>query len=471
MSRRRAGAIAIVVISVMAYFAFSKDIPFTSGYRVNAYFDDAANIRPKSPVRISGVNVGKVAKVERDDGSSVTKLVLDLDDQALPIHEDATAMIRFRTFLEGNPFVDLKPGSPSSPALREQGSIPVAQTGGPVQLDQLLAAVNRDARDGLGSIFTEIGTALDTAGTPEQNATQDPIVKELTGGEALNRALRYAPRGFKGGALIFDALVGYSDDDQLKILRGLRDFNKAFNDRETQLVPLIADFATTFDAFAADEAALQDSTRQFSRLIYKAEPALRNLNRMLPRLTTFATEITPNLKEIPATAEAADPWIDEVTALFAGDELGTTAKLSRATFASFAAASNESAKGTLPELNRLARCWSDVWQPTLLKEIPDGAASSGASNYKEFFYSLVGMAGESANFNANGPFLRIATGSAAAVRVPSGAGPGTLYGPAARPQIGVRPALPAKNPPIRDDVACYKNAQPNLAATAGSFGP
>src|SRR5689334_6378206 len=217
MSRRRAGAIALLVLAVLVYFAFSKDIPFTHGYRVNAYFANAANIKPKAPVRIAGVNVGKVKSVERQPGSSNTKLVLDLKKTALPIHTDATAKVRFRIFLEGNGFVDLKPGSPSAPEIKSGGTIPVAQTGGPVQLDQLLAAVNSDARKGLTSIFTEIGTALNTKGTPSENASQDSDVRDLTGAQALNRAMRYGPDGFRGGARLFDALIGYQTSDQQTI--------------------------------------------------------------------------------------------------------------------------------------------------------------------------------------------------------------------------------------------------------------
>ena len=121
----------------------------------------------------------------------------------------------------------------------------------------MLSSVNSDARKGLENVFTEIGTALNTKGTPEENKTQDDEVKDLTGAEALNRAFRYGPEGFKGGAKLFDALIGYNDDDQLTILRGFRDFNTAINDRETQIVPLIADFATTIGAFADDEVALR----------------------------------------------------------------------------------------------------------------------------------------------------------------------------------------------------------------------
>ncbi|MBJ7347458.1 MAG: hypothetical protein JHC87_02675, partial [Thermoleophilaceae bacterium] len=52
-------------------------------------------------------------------------------------------------FLEGNFFVDLEPGSPSSPVLESGDSLPASQTAGPVQFDQLLTSFNYDTRRGL----------------------------------------------------------------------------------------------------------------------------------------------------------------------------------------------------------------------------------------------------------------------------------------------------------------------------------
>ncbi|MGH2906934.1 MAG: MlaD family protein [Solirubrobacterales bacterium] len=463
MSRRRAGFIALVVLGVLVYFAFSKDIPFTHGYRVNAYFTNAANIKPKSPVRIAGVNVGKVAKVERDGNSPNTKLVLDLKKTALPIHTDATAKIRFRIFLEGNGFVDLKPGSPSAPEIKDGGTIPIAQTAGPVQLDQLLAAVNSDARKGLTSIFTEIGTALNTKGTPAENKTQDADVRDLTGAQALNKAMRYGPDGFRGGARLFDALIGYETSDQQTILKGFRDFNGAINDRETQLVPLIADFATTIGAFADDEQALAASTKQFSRLAIESEPTLRQLNNLLPALTTWSNEIAPNLDQIPATVRSAYPWIAQNTALLAPAELGKTASLAQPTIENFAKVQGDSLN-LFPELNDIAKCWNHNWFPTLNTPLSDGANSTGVANYKEFWYALVGFNSEAQNFNQNGPSLRISSGSAAVVKTPST----LLYGNAALPQTGTNPVVPGSNPPVKDSTACYKNQPPNMAPTPGS---
>ena len=54
-------AILFLILLVIAlYFGFTKHIPFKHGYRLNATFASALNIKGKSPVRIAGVNVGKV---------------------------------------------------------------------------------------------------------------------------------------------------------------------------------------------------------------------------------------------------------------------------------------------------------------------------------------------------------------------------------------------------------------------------
>ncbi|MBI4896948.1 MAG: MCE family protein [Actinobacteria bacterium] len=462
MSRRRVGAIAVVLIAVLVYLAFSKDIPFTHGYRISAYFSNANDVKQRAPVRIAGVNVGKVVAIDKPNSSSKVRVTFELKKSALPIHADATVKVRPRIFLEGNQFVDLNPGSPSAPLLEDGDSIPAEQTAAANQLDELLTSVNRDARRGLTSIFTEIGIALDTVGTPEQNANQDPEVRVLTGGEALNRAMRYGPEGFKGGARVFDALIGENDTDEQDILRGFRDFNQAINDRETQIVPLIADFATTLGAFADDERMLTEATKQFSRINYESEPTLRKLNEMLPHLTKFANDIAPQLDEIPSMVAAAEPWIDQTTQLLSRSELGTTAPLARRSIRDFAAVSHEGLK-TLPEMNRLALCWTNVWQPTLMKQVPDGSLSSGVENYKEFWYALVGWAGATQNFTGNGNYLRMASGSASQARLP-----GNKWLISAQPESGRRPARQSQTPPLRDDVACYKNAVPDLAAAAGS---
>ena len=61
----KVGAIVLLIALVATYFGFTKHMPFTHGFRVKAVFQSANSIRANSPVRIAGVNVGKVKKIER----------------------------------------------------------------------------------------------------------------------------------------------------------------------------------------------------------------------------------------------------------------------------------------------------------------------------------------------------------------------------------------------------------------------
>src|SRR3712207_8142966 len=58
--------------------------PFTHGYRLQAVFETANNVRPGSPVRIAGVNVGKVKSVERMGSGQAAVVTMELEDRALP---------------------------------------------------------------------------------------------------------------------------------------------------------------------------------------------------------------------------------------------------------------------------------------------------------------------------------------------------------------------------------------------------
>src|SRR5689334_17197246 len=127
------GAIVLAVILALSYLGFTKHVPYTKGFQVKAVFETSNSIRSNSPVRIAGVNVGKVKKVERytdPDGNKTnfSVVTMEVNDAGQPIHKDATAKIRPRIFLEGNFFVDLQPGTPNSPTIDDGDTLPVTQT-------------------------------------------------------------------------------------------------------------------------------------------------------------------------------------------------------------------------------------------------------------------------------------------------------------------------------------------------------
>ena len=137
------------MIVIAIFLAFTKDIPFTQPYELKAVFENAPPIQKDQAVRIAGVDVGKVSAVEAVGGDSpAVTVTMKLDDEALPIHEDAEVKVRPRIFFEGNLFMDIQPGTPGSPEADSGYTIPASQTSAPVQIDQVLGTLQTEHPQG-----------------------------------------------------------------------------------------------------------------------------------------------------------------------------------------------------------------------------------------------------------------------------------------------------------------------------------
>ena len=97
--------------------------------------------------------------------------------------------MRERIFLEGNLFMDIKPGSPSADTISDGDTIPASQTAAPVQLDQVLGVLQTNARKDLEDLLAGYGDALNGQPQPGEDDDQVAEVQGKTGGQALNKSL------------------------------------------------------------------------------------------------------------------------------------------------------------------------------------------------------------------------------------------------------------------------------------------
>jgi phospholipid/cholesterol/gamma-HCH transport system substrate-binding protein len=474
VSTVRAGTLTLLVLIVGVYLAFTKALPWQQPFEFQAVFQTGNNLRLDSPVRIAGVNVGKVTDVQRVTDSDVVKVTMTLDDAGQPIHKDATAMIRSRIFLEGNFFVDLKPGTPGAPTVHDGDTLPITQTATPVQLDQLLTALQTGDRQYLQDLLKGFGDALTRKPTAADDSQQDVIVQGKSASQALNLSLNSAPAALKYGSQVSEALLGTEPHDLSKLVKGLAKVTTALSTNESQLKDLITNFNRFFAIFASEETNLTRSVRLLAPTIEHAHSSLRSLNAALPQLAGFARDIIPGVKETQPTIAAVTPWIAQAQRLFAPSELGGLLHALRPAINSFAIATNESFD-LFKQTNLTSRCFNEVILPSGNVVLNDGPLSTGVQNYKEFWYTVVGLAGESQDFEGNGSYTRTATGGGD-VLVKSGKLSGrpknrdVVYGNALVPPRGTRPARPAKAPPIKTNVACYKNTKPDLNGPASKPG-
>ncbi|MEA2291906.1 MAG: phospholipid/cholesterol/gamma-HCH transport system substrate-binding protein [Solirubrobacteraceae bacterium] len=469
------GAVALVVIVVAVFLGFTKDIPFTRPFEVRAVFQSATSIRINSPVRVAGVNVGKVKAVEAHDASDAAVVVLQIDKTALPLHADATAKIRPRIFLEGNFFVDLTTGSPGAPVLADGDTIKVTQTATPVQLDEVLTALQGDTRQNLKDVLAAFATALNSKPTAAQNRDADPSARGQTAAESFNDAYNDIPAAERSTAQVFEAFLGTQPDRDLsRLIDGAARTAEALTRHEGSLKDLITNFNTTMAAFASESGNLQASIRELAPTLRNANAALASLNAAFPPTRAFALEILPGVRETPATIKAAFPWMAQVSKLVSRQELrGVVEQLSPAT--ADLSRLTDRALTLLPQIDLASKCARDVILPTGDVKITD-EFNNNVENYKEFFWSLVGLSGEGQNFDGNGPYVRFQTGGGSQ-QISLGSqssNSGELFGNLVAAPLGNRPFYPGKRPPYRPDVPCHTQGIPDLngpAAAKSAPGP
>jgi ABC-type transporter Mla subunit MlaD len=464
--------IFLVIIIVGPYLAFTKHIPFTSyGYEVKATFQNSANIAKNSPVRIAGIEVGKVIKSERD--GDATTVTFTVGDEGRPIHEDAYAAIRPRIFLEGNFYIDLDPGSPSAPEMDSGGTIPVSHTSTAVQIDEVFSALQSPVRADFGRALEGIGKALAHEPTPEEDRTQLPEVKGKTGGEGLNGALRYGGPAGRYGAQVADALTGTTRRDLSRLVASTGRAFGAFARRDADLEGLIVNFNTFTNALAVQSTNLAATIERFAPALDVTRTSLVNLNRTLPPLRAWAIELRPSVARLPGLIDASKPWLRQARALLSGREGGGAAKLLRQAVPGLAGAAQAGKAIALPQLNRISLCETQVLQPTFDQTISD-QFSTGGPAYREFFYWLTGLSGQTQNFDGNGRYLRIqpSTGDLL-LRLPNPEATQEIerevFGHSSVAPSGLQPQLGGR-PPKKPEVRCDKNPAPDLNGPLGQPG-
>jgi virulence factor Mce-like protein len=473
ISNLLAGLIAAVVIAIAVYLAFGGSTPFASKpFVLKAVFTSETQLHIPSPVRIAGVDVGQVVSVRRLSGNTQAAVItMDIDANGLPIHADATAAIQSRIFLEGNFYVDLRPGSPNAPTLGSGQTLPAANTAGPVQLDRVLAALNSNARANLETLVQGFGGALNNKPTAAQDASQDPSVRGLTAAQALNESLKYSAGAFKASAIVNQALLGTQPHDLSGAVQGNEEVFRALASRQNQLAGFVTTFDSTMSALAARQQDLSATIAALPPLLRTANRALSSLDASFGPTRTFAKALTPSLTQLDPTIGQALPWLTQATALVSPSELGNlVADLTPAVQRT--AAALQSTRALLSQTDTLARCVVHNLVPTGNEVIQDPPQNNTVPVYQELLQTSVGLASAGQNFDGNGRYLRSTpAGGSAAVQTSNLGSQGPLYGNAVLQPLGTRPAWPGQAPPVSSSRPCYQNPAPDLNRVSTGAGP
>jgi virulence factor Mce-like protein len=446
MSTLTVGTVALAVTIAGAYLGFTKSIPFRPHYEVKAAFKSANNLRPGSPVRIAGVEVGKVTQIARahkgDKGALVT---MRIQDKGRPLHPDARFKIRPRIFLEGNFFVDVTPGTASA-EVADNHTFPVTQTDTPVQIDEVLTALQADTREDLKTVLREYAAGL-----------------QGKGGKGFNGSIAYWKPAYRDSAIVSEAALGEQEHDLSGYIDRAGIVAGALDRDRGRLKALVTNFRRTAGAFARENQSLEAAIAELPRTLRVARPALDALNRSFPGLRGLARDIRPGVESAEATIDVTLPLLRQLRGLVSQPELrGLTADLRPAVpaLARFA----QEAVPLSRHVRESASCQNEVILPWSRDRLVDDKFPSTGPVYTELPKPFPGLAGESRSGDANGQWFRVlAAGGTNLVQFAPG-----VFGTTALPLLGVNPPKPQGRPPLRSDVPCENQQPPDLRSTAAA---
>jgi phospholipid/cholesterol/gamma-HCH transport system substrate-binding protein len=162
MSRRLlAAALGVALVAGLAGCGLVRQAD-EGRYRLTARFDRGIGVYPGSPVRVIGINVGTVIRVE-PRGDQVEVVMAVDDDQKIPA--DATATIVPLSLL-GERYIQIGPAYQGGPALAP-GDV-ITDTRVPAEFDELLRSIQDLAGaidpDSASDLVTRMATLLDGQG-------------------------------------------------------------------------------------------------------------------------------------------------------------------------------------------------------------------------------------------------------------------------------------------------------------------
>ena len=324
---RRLAAILVLVasVSVVAVVGTGASDDDGDNYKVRAIFDTGFSVIKGEDVRVAGVTVGSIEKVEVTPDNKAA-VVLDITEPGFAdFRRDATCEIRPQSligerFVECTPTQPREPGSAPPPAARVipdgqdgagQHLVPLSQTGQQVDLDLVNNIMRLPFRERFSILLNEFGTGLAGRGKDLNEAIRraDPALRET------NKVLRILAQQNR---VLADLAV--DSDTVLKPLA----------DRRQQVADFIVKANTVSRATANESAALQKNfellptfleqlTPTMERLgafTDEATPVVEDLGAEAPALTRFAKALGPfSLSGIPALTslgKAADVGTDAV---------------------------------------------------------------------------------------------------------------------------------------------------------------
>ncbi|MBF6191975.1 MCE family protein [Nocardia implantans] len=256
-------AIVSILVTVVVWNTLARIVSGDT-YTYSATFSDVLGLHEGDDVRMAGVRVGKVEKIELGRDANLKKSVAKVTfvvqrDQT--IYNDTKALVRYQNLI-GQRYVALAPGKASNPApLKNNGSIPIDRTEPSFDVSGLL--------NGFQPLFQVL--------QPEQvNRLSETFIQALQGdGVSLSafivQAAQLATDFQRRDAILSDVITNLSG-----VMSGLAKRGDELETLVTQTRALIGGLYEQGQSLLASTEQIASATTSVVGMLDRIQPSLRN---------------------------------------------------------------------------------------------------------------------------------------------------------------------------------------------------
>ena len=149
------------VLGFMAFNMIGPCRPYAGCAVYNVEFKNASGLLHSNDLRVAGVKAGQVTTITNRQNIAVVEI--QVQPQFLPVYKDAHAIVRPKNLL-GETYVEIDRGTQGAGEMQNGDTIPLKNTITPVQVDEVLNALDPDTRTKLQIVINTLGEATAARG-------------------------------------------------------------------------------------------------------------------------------------------------------------------------------------------------------------------------------------------------------------------------------------------------------------------
>lgn len=275
--------VALIAILATAFGGFSKP------YELSVLLPNGANLFEGGSVMENGNRIGTVKSLDvENNGARVT---FELEDWAVPLHDGATVRVTWKAVL-GERLLDVTDG-PEQNAPLPSGGMLTGQMQAPVEIDQVLAALDPQTRVRLNSLVRNLKDTLQGR-EPDINATLQKAGPALEAAGAVFRGLGTDAEAIKQ--------VMNSTNQTLGILAR----------RDKDVAGIVQSLSNTTSSLVAERKQIGESLQLTPVTLRQAQATLGNVPGVVDKAAPLLDDLAPATSRLPAVSANLRPLLKDL---------------------------------------------------------------------------------------------------------------------------------------------------------------